>query len=180
MDTFVPIFGRIVNSSLWDEPDFVIKVFLTMLPMKDRDHVVRFSAYNIARMARKTEEEVLEALKILSSPDKRRLEPQEHEGRRIQKVDDGWLILNGSKYQNLMMEIFRRAKNADQMRAARARKHAGTEPSSTLPGAAKPGDPGRNTDTGFTGASITGAAQNQPSGLRQVVEVDTDLAAAAR
>ena len=112
MDTFSPIFSKIVDSSLWDEPDYVVKVFLTMLAKKDMDHVVRGNAYNIAVWSRKTEREVLDALKRLSSPDKKRLEPQPHEGRRIKKVDGGWLVLNGAEYRKLAQEVSERFRKA--------------------------------------------------------------------
>jgi len=120
MDTFAPIFSRIVDSSLWDEPDHVVKVFLTLLAKKDMDHVVRGSAYNISKWSRKTEKEVLDALKILSSPDKRRLEPQPHDGRRIQKVEDGWLVLNGAAYRKLAQEVADRVRKAKWARENRA------------------------------------------------------------
>lgn len=109
MTRYCPIFSDIVDSSIWDEEDFVVKVFITMLAKMDRDFVVRGTAYNISKWSRKTEIEVLNALKILSSPDKKRLEPQPHEGRRIEKTQDGyWLILNGKKYQEEMQRINRR------------------------------------------------------------------------
>ena len=121
MDFYTPIFSKIVDSSLWSEPDFVVKIYLTMLAKKDRDQVVRGTAYNIASWAKKTEQEVLTALKILSSPDKRRLEPQPHEGRRIERVEDGWLILNGKYYQDLMGQVNRRAKKAQYEKNRRER-----------------------------------------------------------
>lgn len=109
---YTPIFSKIVDSSLWSEPDYVVKVFITMLAKKDRDNVCRGSAYNIAQWSRKTEAEVLDALKILSSPDTKRLEPQPFDGRRIEKVEDGWVILNGKFYQNMMVAINHRAAKA--------------------------------------------------------------------
>lgn len=109
MTGYTPIFSKIVDSSLWCEPDNVVKIFLTMLAKKDKDNVVRGSAFNISQWAKKTEQEVLEALKILASPDTRRLEPQPFDGRRIEKVEDGWMILNGATYQALMVKINRRA-----------------------------------------------------------------------
>jgi len=121
MDTFAPLFQRIVDSSLWDEPDYVVKVFLTMLAKKDADHVVRGSAYNISKWSRKTEEEVIKALKVLSSPDKKRLEPQPHDGRRIQKVDDGWLVLNGAYYRKMAQEVAEKARKARWARENRAK-----------------------------------------------------------
>lgn len=107
MEYYVPLFSKIVDSSLWCEPDFVVKVFLTMLAKKDRDGVVRGTAFNIAQWAKKTEAEVLESLKVLSSPDTKRLEPQPNDGRRIERVEDGWLILNAEYYQKLMQKANR-------------------------------------------------------------------------
>jgi hypothetical protein len=125
MDFYTPLFGKIVDSSLWDEDDVVVKVFLTMLAKKDMDDVVRASAYNIARWARKTEAKVLRALEVLSSPDKRRLEPQANEGRRIEKVEGGWLILNGAYYRKLMQEANRREYQRKKQAEYRANKGIG-------------------------------------------------------
>jgi hypothetical protein len=122
MDFYTPIFSKIADSSLWDEPDFVVKVFITMLAKKDRDFVVRGNAYNIASWSKKTEAEALDALKILSSPDTKRLEPQPFDGRRIERVADGWLILNGKYYQDLMGTINRRANKALYEKGRRERK----------------------------------------------------------
>lgn len=110
----------IVDSSIWEEPDFVCKIFVTMLALKDSDDVCRFNAYQLARRSHKTEKEVLEALQILSSPDHRRLEPQPNDGRRIMSVPDGWLILNGEKYREMVEAEMRKAR----WRRAQAKKRA--------------------------------------------------------
>ncbi len=52
-------------------------------------------------------EQVEDGLRILSEPDTVR-PGQENEGRRIERVEDGWLVLNGDKYQKEMMRINRR------------------------------------------------------------------------
>lgn len=119
MNYYVPIFAKIVDSSLWAEPDFVVKVFITMLAKKDKDNVCRGSAFNIARWANKTEGEVLEALRLLSSPDTKREEPQLYEGRRIERVADGWLVLNGEFYQRLMKSANRRESKTEWQRENR-------------------------------------------------------------
>jgi hypothetical protein len=132
MDTWCPIFSKIVDSSIWEEPDFVVKVFLTMLAKKDADHVVRGNAYNIAQWSKKTEKEVLDALKILASPDTKRIEKQPFDGRRIEKTTEGWLILNGKHYRDLMVAINERArkrrwaaeKRAQEREERRAVKYA--------------------------------------------------------
>ena len=108
MNRYSPIWSQIVDSSLWLLPDYVVKIFITMIAKKDMDDVVRGSAFNIAQWAKKTEKETIEALKILSSPDRERIEKQPYDGRRIEKVTDGWLVLNGAYYRSLMSKATRR------------------------------------------------------------------------
>ena len=124
MNTWAPLFSRIVDSSLWCEPDHVVKVFLTMVAKKDADHVVRGSAFNIAQWAKKTEKETLDALKILQAPDSRRIEKQAYDGRRVEKVAGGWLILNGQYYQDLMRSINRKAYKAAKQKEYRQKSKA--------------------------------------------------------
>lgn len=133
MTGYTPIFSKIVDSSLWCEPDNVVKIFLTMLAKKDRDNVCRGSAFNISQWAKKTEQEVLEALQILASPDTRRLEPQPFDGRRIEKVEDGWLILNGATYQAMMVKINRRAYKTAHEAERRERMKEGVNPDEHVP-----------------------------------------------
>lgn len=122
MNLWQPLWNTIVESSLWDEPDYVVKVFITMIACQDLDHIVRHNAYALSRKSRKTESEVLQALSILSQPDAKRLEEQEFEGRRIKSVEEGWLILNGQKYQDLMKIEMRRANNRKSQAAFRKRQ----------------------------------------------------------
>lgn len=127
MNTWTPIFSKLVDSSIWTEPDYVCKVFVTMLALKDADQVVRYTAFAIGRKCWPADEhaeaKALEALKVLSSPDTRRIEPQPHEGRRIKKVDDGWLVLNGQCYEDMMRSINRKVYKARKQREYRALKN---------------------------------------------------------
>lgn len=107
---WTPLWSMIVDSSIWSEPDYVCKIFVTMLALKDSDDVCRYNAYQLAQRAHKTEQEVLDALRVLASPDSRRIEQQEHEGRRIKAVQDGWLILNGQKYREMVSIQMKRAR----------------------------------------------------------------------
>lgn len=132
--TWTPLWSGIVESSLWDEPDSVVKVFLTMLAIKDADNIVRINAYQLAKKSNKTEQEVLAALTVLSNPDTRRSEPQEFEGRRIQAVEEGWLILNGEKYRERVQLEMKRARNRRAQAAFRERqKFAAANPSKSEP-----------------------------------------------
>jgi len=113
--------SQIVDSSLWEEEYYVRILFTTMLAKKDSDHVVRATAYNLHRWANITQEETAAGLKVLSSPDKKRLDKQDHDGRRIEKVEDGWLVLNGAKYEEMMRQIAEQARKARWARDNRAK-----------------------------------------------------------
>lgn len=129
MNNWTPIFRCILDSSVWVLPNHIRIVWVTMLALKDADHIVRANAFQIARRAYLTEKEVMEALEVLSSPDTERLEPQEYEGRRIERVPDGWLILNGANYLEVMRKATRRAQQAKW-----ARDHRQLKKGKPLPG----------------------------------------------
>lgn len=113
MNTWTPLWSGIVDSSLWEESGDVVKVFMTILAVKDSDHVCRLDTYKIAKKCALDELKVLDILKVLASPDTRRKTNQLYEGRRIKAVEDGWLVLNGEFYRN---------KVSDEMRKARLRR----------------------------------------------------------
>ena len=125
MNRYSPVWSQITDSSLWCESDCVVKVFLTMIAKKDLDEIVRGSAFTIGQWAKKTEAETIEALKILSSPDTKRIEPQPFEGRRIEKVAEGWLVLNGGFYRRLMGRTARREYKREWQANDRALKRQG-------------------------------------------------------
>lgn len=124
MTTYTPLFSKIVDSSLWMEPPHVVKLFLTMLALKDADHVVRFNAYGLCRRSNLSETEVAEGLEILANPDRRRMEPQANDGRRIERVAEGYRILSGEFYQTLMRKVNRDAYKARKQREYRARERS--------------------------------------------------------
>jgi hypothetical protein len=129
-----------VDSSLWDEPDWIVKIFVTMLAKKDADHIYRGTAYQLHKDSRKTEVEVLEALKVLSSPDRLRKEPQPYEGRRVKAVPEGWLILNGEAYRDMVAIEMRRRSNARAQEKWRQKQKLARE----YPGSGVP-QPGENS-----------------------------------
>ena len=121
MRRYVPLWSDLVESSVWrEEPDHVRILWITMLCLQDGDHVVRKEPYALAFYANKTLQEVEDALRVLSSPDTHK-PGQPHEGRRILKVDDGWLIVNGEKYQNAMIKANKREYMRRYMRERKAR-----------------------------------------------------------
>ena len=121
METYAPLFASIVESSLWKQPLHVRVLFVTMLPRKDWDHVVRVSDHHLKNMANITDDQTMDGLRILSSPDTSTTIPQPFDGRRIERVEEGWLILNGDKYQRMMKQLNQRAMGAKRKREQRER-----------------------------------------------------------
>ena len=101
----------------------MVKVFMTMLATKDSDHICRLDAYRIHKKCNLDEIKVLEILKVLASPDKRRRAEQRFDGRRIKAVEDGWLILNGEKYRQMVSDEMRKARLRRAQAAFRAKSH---------------------------------------------------------
>lgn len=104
---YTKLFSSIVASTIWREDDKTRLVWITMLAMKDERHMVEASLPGLADMARVKLHECEAAVKKLESPDKYSRN-QEHHGRRIERVQGGWHILNG--------EYYRRKMDADERR----------------------------------------------------------------
>lgn len=96
------IFTKILDSSIWLAPDPHRLVWITLIAAMDSQSIATFACpENLAARARVSLEDTLDAIKAFESPDP--YDPsQEFEGRRIERVPGGWLILNGERYRNLV------------------------------------------------------------------------------
>ena len=75
-----------------------------MLVMADSEGVIMSTVKGVALLARKTVPETEASLEKLMAPDPATL-TAEFEGRRLEKVEGGWRILNAGKYrQRLSLE----------------------------------------------------------------------------
>jgi uncharacterized phage protein (TIGR02220 family) len=95
---FTKLDEGIVLSSIWDEPSTTRVVWVTMLAMADQDGMVMCSRSGLNRTANISQEDFDIAISCLESPDPDSRSP-EFEGRRVQRCDGGWLILNHAKYR---------------------------------------------------------------------------------
>jgi hypothetical protein len=95
---FTKLDSGIVNSSIWSEPSDTRVLWVTILAMSDENGFVATSKSGLNRTANISTESFERALLTLESPD---LESrtQDNEGRRIIKVDGGWIIQNFMKYR---------------------------------------------------------------------------------
>ena len=107
MSTYTKLFNSILASTIWREPDHVRIVWITMLAMTDRNGLVEASIPGLADLARVPVEKCREAIEILMAPDIDSRTP-DNEGRRIEKVNGGFVILNHAKYRDAMSADDRR------------------------------------------------------------------------
>lgn len=122
MRGYFVVWRDIVDSTLWEEPEHVRVVFLTMMAEKDPDHVVRLPLRILVKRCNVSLEKVQDALEVLSSPDLKSITPQEYEGRRVREVEDGWLMLNGEKYQKALANLTARWRKSQAQRQRRERE----------------------------------------------------------
>lgn len=97
-----------------------------MLALADHEGVVRAAVRGLAHQARVTDLECTEALAVLSSPDPDS-RTADNEGRRIEALPGGWLILNHGAYRDMRTED--QAAAAARMRRLRAKRKAEPETS---------------------------------------------------
>lgn len=98
---YTKLFSEIIGSTVWREPDHVRLVWITMLACRDAQDTVQASIPGLADFARVPLDKCEDALARLSSPDPYS-RTTTHEGRRIEKCDGGWRILNAEKYRKKM------------------------------------------------------------------------------
>lgn len=99
-EPFVKIWGSITKSSVWLEPHHVFKLWIYMLTEADKHGFVEGSKYAIGHNANLTPEETDQAFAKLEAPDPHS-KSKEMDGRRLVPVDDGWVVVNKSKYREL-------------------------------------------------------------------------------
>jgi hypothetical protein len=119
--TYTKLFESILDSTVWQEPLPTKVTWLTMMAMADRDGVVSASVPGLAHRAGVTIEECEVALAKFQEPDPYS-RTKDHEGRRVEAVDGGWLLLNHAKYRAMMSAEDRREYQRLKQADYRARK----------------------------------------------------------
>lgn len=122
MSGYTKLFGSIVASTIWSEDDQTRIVWITMLAMKNQHGEVEASIPGLAKFAHVSLEATEGALAKLMAPDPYS-RTKEFEGRRIEEIDGGWLVLNHTKYKNKASEDDEREKT--RLRVQRFRQRNG-------------------------------------------------------
>lgn len=95
---FTKLDDGLAFSSILSQDDSVFKVWVLILSRAERDGVARISASFIESVTRKSAKEVERCLMVLESPDAKS-RSTEHEGRRIERVSGGFVVLNYHKFR---------------------------------------------------------------------------------
>ncbi len=115
MAGYTKLFSTILASTIWKAPDKTRIVWITLLAMADQRGIAEGSIPGLAGFANVTVEECETALAELMAADKYS-RTKDWDGRRIEEVDGGWLLLNHGKYRAKM--------NSDERREYLRKKQA--------------------------------------------------------
>lgn len=118
MSGYAKLFGDIVDSSIWNEEPEICKVFVTMLALCDRDGYIRGSPGWLADKAKVRLDVCERSLKKFEAPDPTSRTP-DNDGRRIERLPDGWLILNYIAFRDRLTDDQRHSSSRDRVRKHR-------------------------------------------------------------
>lgn len=116
--SYVKLFSSILTSSLWGESPNIRIVWITMLAMADKHGEVISTIPGLARLASVSINDVEDAIHKFLSPDPYSRTPDD-DGRRIERIDGGWALLNYGKYREQASDEDRKKKTAERVRRHR-------------------------------------------------------------
>jgi hypothetical protein len=122
-DGYTKLFSDIVDSSIWDENAEVCKVWVTLLALSNADGLVRGSVGWLASKARVSVRSCALALEKFAAPDPKSRTP-DNDGRRIEVLEDGWLILNYLLFRDRLSMNPVAVKTRERVRKHRERYNA--------------------------------------------------------
>ena len=122
MNSFTKIHGCILDSSVWTTDAYTRITWITLLVMADANGFVESSVPGIVHRANVPLKSCRRALERLEAPDPDSKDP-DHEGRRIERVAGGFVVLNYRKYRE--RRSTKQNQAADRARRFRGR-HAAT------------------------------------------------------
>jgi len=122
---FTKLDDGLIFSSILSEDDAVFKVWVLILSRTDGDGVARISASFIASVTRKADAEVERCLQVLEAPDPRSRSTND-DGRRIERVNGGFKVLNYHKYRERDIADTLRTHERERKRSYRTQGTSGT------------------------------------------------------
>ena len=118
---YTKLHQSLITSTIWREPNHVRIAWVTMMAMADKDGEVMASIPGLADMCRISLQECEEALQCFLSPDPYS-RTKDYDGRRIEKIDGGWFLLNQPKYREMASREDSKKRASERTARYRARK----------------------------------------------------------
>jgi len=180
MTGYTKLFGSIVLSTIWREPNHIRIVWITMLALADKRGIVEGSVPGLADLCRVSVGECREALEKLMAPDPDSRTKAEG-GRRILEVEGGWQLVNHAKYRAKLNQDERKEYLRIKKQESRVNKRRELSTPSTQPEAAPEAEAGTSTLSGKPDGAYHKNCRavlyllNEASGSHYR-EVDTNLA----
>lgn len=128
---FTKLDDGLIFSSILTEDDAVFKVWVLILSRTEQDGIARISPSFLGSVCRKDGQEIERCLGVLSSPDHASRSLND-DGRRIERVDGGFRVINYAKYRQRAETEEVRAYERERKR--RQRESSVPEVSRTEPG----------------------------------------------
>lgn len=120
MTGYTKLAASILHSSIWSEDDRTRIVWITLLAMANQHGEVLASIPGVARMAGVPIADAEKALRRFLSPDPYSRTPDK-EGRRLEAIEGGWLLVNHAKYRAAFSRDDQKAKTAQRVARHRAK-----------------------------------------------------------
>ena len=119
--SYIKLFSSLVTSTIWMEDDKTRIVWITMLAIADKNGEIQASIPGLARIAGVPVPDTEIAIQKFLEPDEHSRTPDD-EGRRIEKIDGGWSLLNHAKYRLMASKDESKTSNAERQRRHRERQ----------------------------------------------------------
>lgn len=109
------LFTKILDSSIWLAPDPHRLVWITILAAMNEDGIAQFaSVANLAHRARVDLAHAKSAIEAFENPDPDSGDP-ENDGRRLERIPGGWLVLNAHKYRAMVTKMIAREQTRERV-----------------------------------------------------------------
>ncbi len=165
------LFTKILDSSIWLEPTPTRIVWMTLIAAMDESGFAQFASVgNLAHRAIVDMNDAQKAVESLEGPDPESSDP-ENDGRRIERVPGGWMVLNAEKYRQMVTRAVIQEQTRIRVQKHRAKSrqvtHSNGEPLNVTPSEADTDTEVLTPLTPLSGGRVTRDERKQAETIRK-------------